>query len=162
MISKKMAQALNEQINNEFYSAYLYLSMSAYFEEMSLKGLAKWMHLQAKEEINHGMKIFDFIIERDGKVILEKIDMPASTWKSPLAVFKAALEHEKKVTGMIYNLVDLAIKEKDYTTKSFLQWYLDEQVEEEAQVKEVIDKFTVIDECACGVLMIDKELGKRE
>jgi len=162
MLDKKVEKALNEQINKEFFSAYLYLSMAAYFEEMNLKGFANWMHIQYQEEIFHGMKIFNFISNRDGKVVLTAIDEPAHTWKSPLEVFEASLEHEKKVTGWINDLVKHSHELKDYATASFLQWYVDEQVEEESSVTEIIQKLKLIGSDKSALIFLDAELGKRQ
>ena len=123
MISKKMEKALNDQVNAELYSAYLYLSMESYFKSLNLNGCANWMRVQTQEEISHAMKIYDFVNERGGRALLKGIEGPPTKWKSPLAVFEAAYAHEQKVTGLINNLVDLAIKEKDHATNSFLQWF---------------------------------------
>ena len=125
-----MEKALNEQINAEFYSAYLYLSMSAYFEELDYPGFAQWMRIQSKEEQDHGAKIYDYVIARGNNVSLEAIDKPQEKWDSVEAIFVHVLEHEQLVTSLINDLVDLAISEKDHATNQFLQWYVAEQVEE--------------------------------
>jgi len=157
-----MQAALNKQINAEFYSAYLYLAMAAYFEENSLKGFGKWLKIQAQEELQHAMKFYDFVNDRGGQVVLFKIEAPEKTWKSPLTAFQAALEHEQKVTGMINNLVALAVDVKDYPSSSFLQWFVDEQVEEEANATEIVRKLLMIGENnSTALLMLDIELGKR-
>jgi ferritin len=161
MFSKKMEKALNDQVNAEMYASYLYLSMSAYFTSVNLNGFANWMMAQHHEEIFHAMKIYDFINERDGKVILQKIDAPKTAWKSPTDVFQDALEHEKKVTTMINNLVEMSTNEKDFATHSFLHWFIDEQVEEEASVKEIIDKLEFVGEKGAALYMLDKEHGTR-
>lgn len=161
MIDKKILQVLNEQINAELYSSYLYLAMSAHFESVNLKGFAKWMRAQAKEEVAHAMKIFDYINERGGRVILTQIATPKEKWHSPLEAFTDAYKHEQKVTAMINKLVELASKTKDYATHSFLQWYVDEQVEEEAQTSEIVEKLKMIKEQTCGIFILDKELGAR-
>jgi ferritin len=161
MISKKMVDALNEQVNAELYSAYLYLAMEAYFHDAGLEGFARWMHVQTLEETTHAMKIFDFIVERGGRASLKAIDKPQATWKSPLEVFKAVCKHEQKVTGLINGLVDLAIKEKDHATNSFLKWFVDEQVEEEASADDVVRKLKLMAEAPGGLFMLDKELGAR-
>ena len=131
-MKKKILKSLNEQINAEMFSSYLYLSMEAYFQSISLKGFAAWMRVQAQEEMMHGMKFYDFVNERGGKVTLEAIAKPETTWATPLAAFEAVLKHEEHVTSLINNLVDLAISEKDHASNNFLQWFVAEQVEEEA------------------------------
>lgn len=161
MLSKKMEQALNKQVNAELYSAYLYLSMDAYFRSQNLNGFANWMRVQMQEEQTHGMKIYDFIAERGGRVTLKAIDEPPTDWDSPLAVFEAVCEHERKVTGLIGGLVDLAMKEKDHATNSFLQWFVDEQVEEEASADLIREKLKMLKSSAGGLFMLDHELGKR-
>ena len=161
MISKKMERALNEQINAELYSAYLYLSMVAYFESVNMPGFAIWMKAQTQEEVAHAMKIYDFVNERGGRVILKPIEEPQTEWASPLAAFKAAYKHEQKVTGLINGLVNLAIEEKDHATNNFLQWFVNEQVEEESSVDEVVQKLKMVDKAPGGQFMIDKELGQR-
>ena len=161
MLSKKMEKALNGQVNAEFFAAYLYLSMEAYFESLSLKGFANWMRCQIQEEIVHAMKIYDHINERGGRAKLTAIEAPKIEWKSPLDAFEGALTHEKKVTGMINDLVDLALSERDHASNSFLQWYVDEQVEEEESVGGVIDKLKLIDDAPNGLFMIDRELAAR-
>ena len=161
MISKKMERALNEQINAELYSAYLYLSMVAYFESVNMPGFAIWMKAQTQEEVAHAMKIYDFVNERGGRVILKPIEEPQTEWASPLAAFEAAYKHEQKVTGLINGLVNLAIEEKDHATNNFLQWFVNEQVEEESSVDEVVQKLKMVDKAPGGQFMIDKELGQR-
>ncbi len=161
-ISRKVEKALNSQVNAELYSAYLYLSMAAYFESASLTGFAKWLRLQAKEEVEHAMKIYNYILERGGKVELEKIDKPKIEWQSPLEAFSDAYEHEKKVTSLIYNLVELAQSEKDYATNEMLQWFVKEQVEEEAQTQLVVEHLKMAADSKNGIMMIDHRLSKRE
>jgi ferritin len=161
MISKKMEKALNEQINAEMYSAYLYLAMAAYFESENLGGLANWMRIQVQEETAHAMKFFDFINERRGRVVLKAIDQPAKEWKSPLAAFEASFEHEQMITGRINDLANLAIQEKDHATNAFLQWFVNEQVEEETSVDKVIQMLKMADKAPGALLMIDRELGRR-
>ena len=161
MISKKTEDALNEQINAEFYSAYLYLSMEAYFESMNLPGFANWMRAQIQEESMHAMKIYDFVNERGGKVLLKSIEQPPTEWKSPLAAFEAAYKHEQKVTGLINDLVNLAIEEKDHASNTFLQWFVNEQVEEESSVNEVVQKLKMLENAPGGQFLIDRELGQR-
>jgi len=161
MLSKKMQEALNEQINAELYSAYLYLSMSAYFKSINLPGSANWMRVQTQEEMVHAMKIYDYVIERGGRVALEAVSKPVVEWKSPLAAFQAAYKHEQHVTGLINDLVNLAVKEKDHAVNAFLQWFVNEQVEEEASADEVVQKLKQVEKVPAGVFMIDRELGQR-
>ena len=161
MISKKIEKALNKQINAELYSAYLYLSMVAYFESVNLPGFANWMKVQTQEELMHAMKIYDFVNERGGRVVLKAIEAPPTEWDSPLDAFEATYKHEQKVTGLINNLVNLAIEEKDHATNSFLQWFVNEQVEEESSVDNVAQKLKMVEKSPGGVFMIDSELGQR-
>jgi len=161
MISKKIQQALNEQVNAEFYSAYLYLSMVAYFESVNLPGFATWMRAQTQEELTHAMKIYDFVSGRGGRVMLKSIAEPPTEWKSPLAAFEAAYKHEQSVTGRIDDLVNLAIEEKDHATNSFLQWFVNEQVEEESSVSGVVEKLKMVEKAPGGQFLIDRELGQR-
>jgi ferritin len=161
MISKKMQDALNEQVTAEFYSAYLYLAMEAYFESVNLPGFANWMRVQTQEELTHGIKIYDFLNERGGRVTLKAIDQPPSEWASPLAVFEAAYKHEQKVTGLINALVNLAVEEKDHAANSFLQWFVDEQVEEEKSASDIVGKLKLIKDSPQGLYMLDQELAQR-
>ena len=161
MISKKMEDALNNQVNAELYSAYLYMSMSAYFETEGLSGFARWMKSQAQEEQLHAEKFYSYINERNGRVILKAIDAPPVKWDSALAVFKDTLVHEQKVTGLINNLLDLAIEEKDHAAHQFLQWFVEEQVEEEDNVRQVIDELNLIGGGGSGMFMLNRELGQR-
>ena len=161
MISKKMEGALNAQVNAELYSAYLYLSMESYFKSLNLNGFANWMRVQTQEEVSHAMKIYDFINERGGRALLKGIEGPPTKWKSPLAVFETAYAHEQKVTGLINDLVDLAIKEKDHATNSFLQWFVNEQVEEEASADEIVQQLKMMENAPGGMFMLDRELGQR-
>lgn len=161
MLKKKMLKALNDQINAEMFSSYLYLSMEAYFQSISLTGFAAWMRAQVQEELMHGMKFYDFVNERGGKVTLEAIAKPDSSWASPLAAFNAILTHEQHVTSLINDLVDLAITEKDHATNNFLQWFISEQVEEEASASEIVEKLKLIKDNPSGLFMMDAELGKR-
>lgn len=161
MINEKMAQALNKQINAELYSAYLYFSMAAYFESVNLPGFAHWMRIQTQEELMHAMKIYDFVNERGGRVILKAIEQPPVEWKSPLAVFEATYKHEQKVTGLINELVNLAIEEKDHGTNAFLQWFINEQVEEEKSASDMVGKLKLIEANPEGMYMLDKEMGQR-
>jgi len=160
-MQKKMLKTLNGQINAEMYSSYLYLAMEAYFQSVSLKGFAAWMRAQAQEELMHAMKFYDFTNERGGKVTLEAIAKPETAWTSPLAVFEAVLKHEQHVTSLVNDLVDLAISEKDHATNNFLQWFVSEQVEEEASASEIVEKLRLIKDNTSGLFMMDAELGKR-
>jgi ferritin len=161
MISKKMQDALNEQINAELYSAYLYLSMVAYFKSINLPGFATWMRVQTQEEIVHAMKIYDYVNERGGRVILKSIGEPQTEWKSPLAAFEAAYGHEQKVTGLINGLVNLAIEEKDHAANMFLQWFVNEQVEEESNADAIVQKLKLMSDAPGGMYMLDNEMGQR-
>ena len=161
MLSEKMLEELNKQINAELYSAYLYLSMSAYFEASNLKGFANWMRVQAQEEITHAMRFFDYVNERGGVVKLTAIKQPPTEWKSPLDVFETTYKHEVKVTGMINGLVNLAMKEKDHATYNMLQWFVAEQVEEEASADEIRQQLKLIGKDGRGIMMLDRELKQR-
>jgi ferritin len=161
MISKTVQDAINDQIKNELYSAYLYLSMSAHFEAANLLGFAHWMRVQAKEEQEHAMKFFDYINDQGGHVLLKAIDQPPTAWKSSLELFQQVLEHEQKVTGLINKLYELAVKENDYATQVMLQWFITEQVEEEKNASQVIEQLKLIDAHGAAVLMLDHQLGKR-
>ena len=161
MISKKMEKALNEQVNAELYSAYLYLSMEAYFKSLNLNGFANWMRAQTQEEVSHAMKIYGFIDERGGRVTLKAIEGPQTKWDSPLALFKDVYKHEQKVTSLINNLVNLAIEEKDHATNTFLQWFVNEQVEEEASADQVVQQLKMMEKAPGGMFMLDRELGQR-
>lgn len=161
MLNKNMESALNGQVNAELYSAYLYLAMAAYFEGINLGGFAGWMRVQAKEEIEHAMKIYDYIFERDGQVTLSAIDKPQLEWKSPLDAFQAAYGHEQKVSGMIHNLVDIARSEKDHATENFLAWFVAEQVEEEASTLEVVQQLRMVKDAPQGMFMLDSRMGER-
>ena len=161
MISKSMEDALNEQVNAELYSAYLYLSMESYFKAQNLNGFANWMRVQTQEEVSHAMKIYDFINERGGRVILKAIEGPETDWDSALTVFNEVYKHEQKVTSLINNLVDLAIKEKDHATNSFLQWFVNEQVEEEASADGILQQLKMMEKAPGGMFMLDRELGQR-
>jgi len=161
MIGKKMEKALNDQINAELYSAYIYLAMAAYFEAENLQGCASWMRMQVQEESAHAMKIYDFVNERGGRVVLKPIEGPPKSWKSPLAAFEAAYEHEQYVTGRINKLVDLAITEKDHATNAFLQWFVNEQVEEETSVDTIVQNLKMAEKAPGAMFMVDRELGQR-
>lgn len=161
MLSEKIQQALNEQINAELYSSYLYLSMQAYFESINLAGFANWMKAQTQEELMHAIKIYDFVNERNSRVLLKAIDKPPTEWNSPLDVFEQVFKHEQKVTVLINNLVNLAADEKDHATASFLQWFVNEQVEEEASADAVRQQLKLMEAAPGGLFMLDRELSKR-
>ncbi len=162
MLSKTLQDAMNEQIKNELYSAYLYLSMSAYCEAANLPGFAHWMRVQAQEEEAHAMKFYEFIYERGGRVVLQAIDQPPVEFQSPLAVFEQTLEHEQKVTAMIHDLYALAVEEKDYASQAFLQWFVTEQVEEEASATQILETLKMIGDKGHALIMLDRQLGRRE
>jgi ferritin len=161
MLKKSMLKALNEQINAEVYSSYLYLSMAGYCETRDLAGMGNWFKVQAQEELVHSVKFFNYIIDRDGLVSLTAIAGPPTTWESPLECFKNALEHEQGVTARINKLVDLATKEGDNTTVTFLQWFVNEQIEEEATVRKLIGQLKLMGESGPGLFMLDRELATR-
>jgi len=161
MIDERMQEALNKQLNAEVYSAYLYLSMSAYFQSVNLVGFANWMRVQWQEELAHGLKFYDYVNERGGRVVLQPVEAPPSEWDSPLAAFEHVYQHEQKVTGMINKLVDLAVEARDHATNNFLQWFVSEQVEEEASADEVVQKLKLAGGDASGLFMIDRELAQR-
>jgi ferritin len=162
MLSKKIEEALNDQINAELYSSYLYLAMSAYFASKSLNGFANWMRQQVQEELFHAMKMYNYVNERGGRVILKSIDQPQTEWDSTQAVFDHVLAHEQKVTGLINDLVDMALNNRDHASHIFLQWFVSEQVEEEATAGEIVDKLRLIGGDANGLFMLDRELGQRQ
>ena len=161
MVSENMEKALNAQLNAEVYSGYLYLSMAAYFEDEDLAGFANWMRVQAEEELEHGMKFYDYIIRRGASVTLTAIDAPQTEWDSPLAAFEHVLEHEKMVSGLINDLVNLAIEEKDHATNNFLQWFVEEQVEEEENAMENVSKLTLAGESKELLFKINEDMGTR-
>jgi len=160
-ISKKMQTAINEQINAEIYSAYMYLGMSTHFQTNGLPGFANWMYVQWQEELTHAMKFLKYVEERGGKVELKQIDCPPQDWKSSLQIMQASLKHEQHVTSLINKLVELSLEEKDYATHNMLQWYISEQVEEEANVSAIIDELEMVGDNKQGFLMIDRELRGR-
>jgi len=161
MISKKIQDALNDQVAYEFYSAHIYLSMSAYLESIDLPGLANWMRIQYQEEVFHAEKLFDYIIERDGRAILANWEAPPTEWKSPLDAFEGALAHEQKVTARFNKHMDLAIAEKDHASQIFLQWFVNEQVEEESTVRTIIQQLKMLGDSKAGIFQLDRELGQR-
>lgn len=161
MIKKGILDALNYQLNAELYSAYLYLSMAAYFESTDLSGFANWMRVQAQEELTHAMKFYYYIVQRGARVSLTSIDAPQSEWESPLKAFEHVYQHERKVTGLINELVNLALAEGDHATNNFLQWFVAEQVEEEDSASSVLQKVKLAGESTGGLFMLDSELGQR-
>lgn len=161
MLSEKIQNALNEQINHELWSAYLYLSMSAYCYAQGNPGMGNWFQVQFEEEQDHAKILFNYIIQRDGKVSLKPIDAVPTSWQSPLDVFQNTLAHEQKVTGLINKLYALTLEENDFATQSMLKWFIDEQVEEEENAKNIIDNLKMIKDNGYGIYMLDKELGAR-
>lgn len=162
MINKRMQDALNKQINEEMFSSYLYLSMSAYFESNSLLGFAHWMKTQAQEEMFHAMKFYNYILERGGNVELQAVAEPKKEWTSVLNAFEEALAHEEHITGCINDLMSVAIEEKDHASQNLLKWFVDEQVEEEATANEIVDKLKMIGDHGPMLLMQDKEMTARQ
>ncbi len=162
MLSKKLENALNKQINEEIFSAYLYLSMSAYFFSLNLDGFASWMKVQAQEELSHAMKFFHFIDEMEGRVSLAAVKEPEKTWKSPLAAFSAAHQHERHISGCINGLYHLAVAENSYPTQIMLQWFIKEQVEEENTAAKIVHELTQVKDSTPGLWMINRELGARK
>jgi len=161
MLSPKMEKALNDQINAEMFSAYLYLAMVAYFQDKNLSGFANWMTVQNQEETFHAMKFFKYVAERGGRVTLGAIDKPQFEWESPLAAMEAAQKHEAYITGRINDLMNLAIKEKDHASVNFLNWFVAEQVEEEDSVNEVVQKLRMVGEGGGGLFMMDRDMATR-
>ncbi len=161
MISKALEEAINKQMNREMYSSYLYLAMAAHFEDIGLAGFANWMRIQAKEENFHAMKFFNYLVERDGRVRLLDIEAPPFKWDNPVDVFKFTYEHEKVVTGLINNLMKMALDENDYASVSFLGWYVNEQVEEESSAKTMIDKLHLLGKDGATLYLLDQELAQR-
>jgi ferritin len=161
-IKDRLTKAINKQINAEFYSSYLYLAMAAYFEAKNWLGFGHWMRLQAKEENAHAMKFYDYVLERGGEVGLGDIKATEENWKTPLEVFEAVYEHELKVTALINDLLKLARQETDTATESMLKWFIDEQIEEEAHAKQIVDKLKLIKDSTNGLFMLDHHLGERK
>jgi ferritin len=161
MLKKKVETALNDQLNKELYSGYLYLSMAAYFESINLAGFANWMRVQAQEELVHAMKFYDFISEREGRVMLKAVAGPETQWKSPRDVFEQTYKHEILVTKYIHKLVDIAEAEGDHATKTFLDWFVTEQVEEEASASTVLENVKLVEKAPGGLFMLDRELAQR-
>ena len=162
MLSSAVQDAMNQQVNAELYSAYLYLSMAADFEEANLRGMAHWMQVQAKEEAGHAMKFFKYITERGGRVTLTSIAAPPTKWKSPQAVFEEVYKHECHVSSLINKLVELAEAEKDHASAVFLQWFISEQVEEEANASEILHQLKMVGDSKQGLFMLDRHLAQRQ
>ncbi|MEA4867704.1 MAG: ferritin [Rikenellaceae bacterium] len=158
---KSVEEILNKQINAEFWSAYLYLSMSSYLAQKGLTGFANWMRVQYQEEVSHALKIFDYVIARGGNVKLEPIAAVETDWKGIKEIFDSTYEHECKVTDMIHNCYETALKERDHATANMLQWFIDEQAEEEESALEIIDKLKMVGDNGAALYMMDKELGAR-
>ena len=161
MMNEKMAKAINKQINAELYSSYLYLAMAAYFQSINLKGSSNWMKVQALEEEYHAMKLYGFLEDRGARPVLDAVAKPPAAYQSPLDAFESVLKHEQKVTGLINDLVDLALKEKDHASNAYLQWFVNEQVEEEANATEIVEKLKLTGGEGAGLFMIDQELAAR-
>lgn len=161
MLLPELEDALNEQLNKELYSAYLYLAMSSYFESINLVGFASWMRAQSKEEVEHSMKYYDFLFSRGSSVELKTVDAPPSTWDSPLSAFEDAYRHEQDVTKDINQIVDLSIQKSDHATNNFLQWFVAEQVEEEASTSAIVEKLKMIGDEQAALVMVDRELSAR-
>jgi ferritin len=161
MITEKITKMLNKQINQEFYSSYLYLQMAAFFEEEKLNGFAAWMKIQSQEEYKHAMKLYEYVLQANAKVELQKIDSPKNKWKDALDVFQDTYKHEKQITGYINEIVDIALTEKDFATFSFLQWFVTEQVEEESTALLILDKIKLIGDNKTGLFFLDREMGSR-
>lgn len=162
MLSKNVLTAMNEQVNHELFSAYLYLSMAAHFEAINLGGFASWMRVQAGEEQEHALKFFDYILDRGGKVALQAIDQPTVEFGSPVAVFEEVLAHEQKVTALIHKLYELAVKENDYASQLFLGWFVTEQVEEEKNASSIVDTLKMVGDRGIALHRLDHELGERK
>jgi ferritin len=162
MITKKIEDALNKQMNEELHAGYTYLSMSAYFNSINLEGYAHWMRIQAREELGHSMKLFDFMIEREGSVTLTPVKAPPKTWKTPLAACEDALKTERVNTKQINDLTELAIAAKDHATRVFLQWFVAEQVEEESSASRLVEKVKMVKDDKGAMFILDQELSKRQ
>ena len=162
MTKETLHNKINEQVTNEFYAAYFYLSMSSYFATKNQPGFAHWMRVQSQEETEHALKFFDFLLKSGQKVTLLNIDQPASEFESPLEVFSQALRNEKKVTGQIHHLADLAKQEQNEAAQEMVQWFVDEQVEEEESVSEIIEELQKVGDDANGLLLLNEKLSKRQ
>jgi len=161
MLPQTIEAALNDQIQTELHSAYIYLAMSAHFESSALPGCAHWMRQQAREEVGHAMRLFNYVNDRGGRVVLKAIDQPQKDFGAPKEVFEGALKHEQHVTGTIHRLYELAVKENDFATQSHLHWFIDEQVEEEKTAGDIVDLFDRAGDHEAAILIIDQNLGAR-
>ena len=161
MISKTLEKAINEQINKEMFSAYLYFAMAAYFDNENLEGMAAFMKKQSQEEVGHAMKFYNYVNERGGRVILEALEKPASDFKGPKDIFEQSQKHERFITDSINKIVDLALKENDHATREFLNWFVAEQVEEEATMDKIVSQLKMIGDSGQALIMMDVHLGKR-
>jgi ferritin len=162
MLKEKIQQGINDQINFELYSSYMYLSMSSYFSSKNLNGFANWMRIQAQEEVVHAMKLYDYVIERGGRALLAPLEGPPAEWAGPLEAFETAYQHETIVSSRINNLVDIALEERDHATHIMLQWFVKEQVEEEATALGIVEQLKMIQGSPNGIYMLDKELAQRQ
>ncbi|MBN2579958.1 MAG: ferritin [Pirellulales bacterium] len=162
MLNPKIQEAFNKQINAELFSEYLYLSMAAYFEAEGFKGMAQWMRMQADEERMHALKFYDYIYDRNGRVTLTQIEAPKTQWNSPLDAFEDAYKHEQKVSGLINELSNLALSEKDHMAHQFLEWFAGEQVEEESAALTIVDQLKLVGDHGMALYMIDQQLGQRQ
>ncbi|NCC95828.1 MAG: ferritin [Synergistales bacterium] len=160
-LKEKMEKAINDQINAELFSSYLYKSMASWFESQDLPGMANWMDIQAKEEMDHAMKFYDYVVERGGRVIFQAIEAPQSSWESPLEAFKAALDHEIYISRRIDDLMDMALEEKDHATRIMLNWFVEEQVEEEDNASNNVSKVDMLKDSKRGMYMLDREFASR-
>lgn len=162
MLSKEIQDALNDQIKNEYFASYTYLSMAAHCESINMRGFASWLRKQSEEELGHAMRLFDYVIDRDGHVLLQSIDKPQSKFKSLTEMFQQVLDHEREVTGMINKLYEKSISENDHATAVELQWFIQEQVEEEKNATEILDKLKFAGENSSALLLLDDQLGDRK
>ncbi len=161
MLHADIEKALNDQINAELFSSYLYYAMAAYFESTGIPGAANWMRIQTQEELVHVSKYFEYIVDRGGRVALGAVAAPGAQWKSPLAAFEAALNHEREISARIHKIADLAVKHRDHGTHNFLQWFISEQIEEEKTAEDVVQKLKLAGKDGAGLFMIDRELATR-
>jgi ferritin len=160
-MNKTVRTLINDQIAHEFHAAYQYLAIAAHFEAQSYEGFAQWMRLQAKEETGHAMRLFDYMVERGERIELNQIDRPGNDFGSPVEAFRAALEHERKVTGQINAIYEAALEAGDYPTQIMLQWFIEEQVEEEASTGKAVEQLEMAGENRAALLMLDKQFGAR-
>ena len=161
MLSKDVEKAINNQIKNEYYSSYIYLSMAAYCESINMQGFAKWMRTQSDEEMKHAMRLFDYVIDRDGRVVLQSIPKPPLDFESLAKIFQQVLDHEREVTSMINKLYELAINDNDHATAVELQWFISEQVEEEKSAKDILEKLKLAGDDPSALLILDHQLSER-